>query len=398
MRILCALLLLSFGIGCHREVKEFKPSAVAIRGSIKRLDGTTLTPEQIAGTVERLMSAGKVTGLALAILNDGNIVYLNGFGTREVGLETPVTVNSVMSAASFTKAMFAHAVMQLVDEGVLDLDKPIHEYLPKPLPHFSRYADLARDERWKQFTARMLLSHTTGLPNWRWFNPDKKLDIKFEPGTKYSYSGEGIDLLQFVVEQITGQSAADLMSERVFTRFGMPRSGMIWKPEFKDDLAVGHDENGKPLGHKRWKVTSAAGSADSDIAGMAAFMQSVLKGDGLSAKAREAMLSPQIRIRSRHQFPTPSNEITERDDPIKLSYGLGWGLFQSPYGKAFFKEGHDDGWEHYMVAFDDSKTAIILMTNSSNGESIFTELLSTLIGDNHSPCEWSRYVPYNRSQ
>jgi CubicO group peptidase (beta-lactamase class C family) len=256
MRTLFVLLLLAFSnIGCHPAPEDMNPPAAAIRASIKRLDGTTLTPEQIAGTVERLMSAGKVPGLALAILNEGNIVYRSGFGTREIGLETPVTVNSVMSAASFTKAMFAHAVMQLVDEGILDLDKPVHEYLPKPLPHFSRYADLARDERWKQFTTRMLLSHTTGLPNWRWFNPDKKLDIKFEPGTKYSYSGEGIDLLQFVVEQITGQSTAALMSERVFTRFGMPRSGMIWKPEFKTDLAVGHDENGKALGHKRWKVT-----------------------------------------------------------------------------------------------------------------------------------------------
>lgn len=397
MRTLCALLFLAFNsAGCHPEAKENQPTA-AVRESIRRLDGTTLTSEQISNTVERLMSSAKVTGLALAILNDGEVVYLSGFGVRDVEQTTPVTPNSVMSAASFTKAMFAYTVMQLVEEGVIGLDTPVHEYLAKPLPNYPRYADLTRDERWKQFTTRMLLSHTAGLPNWRWFNPSKKLDIKFDPGTKYSYSGEGIDLLQFVVEQITGRPVEDLIRERVFTKFGMHRTGMKWKPEFKSDLAVGHDEQGRPLGHKQWKSASAAGSADTDIAGMAAFLQGVLKGASLSATTREEMLTPQIRIRSLHQFPTPSDEVTDRDDAIKLSYGLGWGLFSSPYGKAFFKEGHDEGWEHYLVAFQDSGTAIVIMTNSSNGESIIEELLSTLLGDTYSPCRWNRYIPYNRS-
>ena len=104
---------------------------------------------------------------------------------------------------------------------------------------------------------------------------------------------------------------------------------------------------------------------------------------------------PEIRIRSVHQFPVPSTETTTRDDSIRLSYGLGWGLLWSPYGKAYFKEGHDDGWENYMITFEQPGTAIVIMTNSSNGESIFTELLGTLIGDRFTPSEWEQYVPYD---
>lgn len=386
------MVVLLFAItGCHANQGD--STNVVVTRPVKRLDGTVLKPEQVAARVERLMAARKVTGLALAILNDGEVVYLQGFGWRDAKRKLPLTPTTTMYAASFTKAMFACMVMQLVEEGKLDLDRPVHEYLAKPLPDYPRHKDLARDGRWKLFTARMLLSHTSGLPNWRWINSDKKLDIKFAPGSKYSYSGEGISLLQLVVEQITKRDVADLMRERVFTKCGMTRTSMVWESAFEKNFALGCDEQEKPLGHRKWESPGAAGSADSDVAGMAAFLQCVLNGKGLGAKARQEMLSPQIRIRSMHQFPTPSNETTDRDDAIRLSYGLGWGLFWSPYGKAFFKEGHDDGWENYMVAFEDSKTAIVIMTNSSNGESIFPELLSELIADRYTPSAWERFGP-----
>jgi hypothetical protein len=120
-----------------------------------------------------------------------------------------------------------------------------------------------------------------------------------------------------------------------------------------------------------------------------------MRGDGLTPAARAEMLRPQVRIRSAHQFPTTRSETTDRDDGVALSYGLGWGLLRTPYGPAYFKEGHDDGWNNYMITFDGPKTALIVMTNSSNGESIFRELLATLIADTFTPWEWERYVPYD---
>ena len=100
--------------------------------------------------------------------------------------------------------------MLLVEEGVIDLDKPLQAYLAKPLPDYPAYADLAGDERYKQITARMVLSHSTGFPNWRQFEPDGRLKFLFAPGARYSYSGEGFALLQMVVEEITGRDLETL--------------------------------------------------------------------------------------------------------------------------------------------------------------------------------------------
>jgi len=108
------------------------------------------------------------------------------------------------------------------------------------------------------------------------------------------------------------------------------------------------------------------------------------------------MFSPQIAIHSKHEFPSLSTETTTDNDAIKLSYGLGWGLFTAPFGKAIFKEGHDDGWENHMVIYDKQKSAVILMSNSSNGDSIFKELLEFLAADNFTPWEWEGYVPYQQ--
>ena len=371
--------------------------AQSVRRAVTRLDGTSLSPAEVERTVERLMRAGRVPGLALAILNRGEIVYLRGFGVAKTEPRTPLGDTTVMYAASFTKSMFAYMVMQLVEKKVIDLDRSIAEYLPKPLTEYEKYADLAGDERWRRFTPRMLLSHTSGLPNWRWFRPAEKLDIMFEPGERYSYSGEGINLLQFVIEESTGRDVGDLMQERIFGPLRMTRTSMVWQPAFDGDHAVGFDEEGKDLGYRKRTSARAAGSAATTIGDVARFVQAVLRSERLGRASRQEMLAPQIRIRSTYQFPIPSTETTTRDDGIRLSYGLGWGLLWSPHGRAYFKEGHDDGWENYMITFEKPGTAIAIMTNSSNGEGIFTELLATLIGDRFTPSEWERYVPYDAS-
>jgi CubicO group peptidase (beta-lactamase class C family) len=369
--------------------------AQSVRSRVTRLDGRSLSSAEVERTVERLMRAGRVPGLALAILNKGEVVYLNVFGVARADTRTPLTDTTVMYAASFTKSMFAYMVMQLVEEKALDLDRSIARYLAKPLSEYEKYADLAGDERWRRITPRMLLSHTSGLPNWRWFRPNETLDIMFEPGARYSYSGEGINLLQFVIEEATGRQVGDLMQERVFGPLGMSRTSMVWQPAFEADHAFGYDEDGKDLGYRKRTSARAAGSAATTIRDVARFLQAMLRSQGIARAGRDEMLTPQIRIRSVHQFPVPSTETTTRDDSIRLSYGLGWGLLWSPYGKAYFKEGHDDGWENYMITFEQPGTAIVIMTNSSNGESIFTELLATLIGDRFTPSEWEQYVPYD---
>lgn len=143
--------------------------ALATDPPVRRWDGSTIMPAQIDETVNRLMSGAQVTGAGIAILNDGNLVYVKSYGFRDKAKTLALTPDSVMSAASFTKVVL---VMRLVDQGKLDLDRPIYQYLPKPLPDYPNYNDLAGDPRYKRITARMLLDHTAGFANLRAFERD----------------------------------------------------------------------------------------------------------------------------------------------------------------------------------------------------------------------------------
>jgi CubicO group peptidase (beta-lactamase class C family) len=371
-------------------------STLAETSSIKRLDGSAISAPEIDGTVARLMKAAEVPGTAIAIFDHGKIAYLKAYGFRDKEKNLPLTVDTVMYAASFSKVAFGYMVLQLVDEGALELDKPVYQYLPKPLPEYSNYADLAGDPRYKRITARMLLSHTSGFANWRWLEDDRKLRIHFAPGSRYAYSGEGMDLLQLVVETITKKPLEELMQERVFQPLGMTRTSMLWQERFENDYANGYDEYGRSLGPDKRKRAEAAGSMVTTITDFAHFVQAMMEGRRLSPKVREQMLSPQIQITSKHEFPTLSDETTDENKAIRLSYGLGWGLYWSPYGEAFFKEGHADGWRNYTVAFEKPKTGMVILTNSGNGEGIFKDLLETVLKDAFTPIEWEGYTPYDK--
>jgi CubicO group peptidase (beta-lactamase class C family) len=371
-------------------------SPAAAQSTIKRLDGSTITAAEVDATVTRLMKAAEVTGAGIAIFNDGKVAYLKAYGFRDTEKKLPLTVDSVMTAASLTKSTFAYFVMQLVEEGKLDLDKPVYHYFPKPLPEYPTYRDLAGDPRYKKITARMLLSHTSGFPNFRWLNDDKKLNINFEPGSRFAYSGEGIELLQFVVGTITNKPLEELMQAQVFQPLGMTRTSMTWEERFESDYADGYDEYGRSIGPERRPKADAAGSMQTTPHDFAQLLLAVMNGKGLQPKTRELMLSPQIQILAKHQFPTMENIATDENKAIRLSYGLGWGLYWTPYGEAFFKEGHDVGWRNYAVCFDKSKTGLLIMTNSANGEAMFKELLKTLLKNPYTPIEWEGYTPYDK--
>ncbi len=126
------------------------------------------------------------------------------------------------------------------------------------------------------------------------------------------------------------------------------------------------------------------------------FLQSILEGRNPDTKTREQMLTPQIQIFEKHEFPSLNTETTDANRGIELSYGLGWGLYFTPYGRAFFREGHDEGWRHYTVDFDKSGTGILIMTNSSNGEGIYRPLPETLLRNTYTPIEWEGFTPYNQ--
>jgi CubicO group peptidase (beta-lactamase class C family) len=383
-------------IGIFVALCAAPPSALA--APIHRLDGTTISPREVDATVKQLMQAAEVPGVGIAIINGDKVVFERAYGFRDDERKLPLTPDSVTTAASLTKSAFAYLVMQLAQEGRIGLDKPVYEYLPKPLPDYPQYADLNGDSRWKKISARMLLSHTSGLPNLRALEDDHRLRIHFEPGTHFAYSGEGMILLQLVVETVTQENLEQLMQEHVFRPLGMTRSSMVWQPRFDDDFTNGYDEYGRNLGPQRRDKPNAAGSMQTTLHDYALFVAAVMTGKGLGRNELREMLSPQIRIRTKQEFPSIENAttVTSANDPIRLSYGLGWGLYSTRYGEAFFKEGHDVGWRNYVVGFPSSKIGLVIMTNSANGEGIYKALLETLQHNRFTPIEWEAFTPYDK--
>lgn len=286
--------------------------------------------------------------------------------------------------------------MDLVEKGLLDLDKPVYQYLAKPISEYPNYADLASDERYKLITMKTLLSHTSGFANFRWLEPDEKIKIHFTPGSKYAYSGEGINMAQFIVEEITKKPLQESLKERIFDRFGMTQTSMIWEKRFEDKYAFGYDENGKSLGYRKRTSARAAGTMATTLTDYAKFLEIVMQGKDLKSNSLKELFEPRIQINSKSQFPTLSTETTEENRAVGLAYGLGWGLLKTPRGEAFFKEGHDDGWGNYAIYFPKKKIGILLMSNSSNGEGIYKELLETLIKNTYTPWKWENYIPYDQ--
>jgi CubicO group peptidase (beta-lactamase class C family) len=343
--------------------------------------------------VDELMNTREVPGLGVALIHDGRVVFTRTYGKRSLEPARPLQADTVMYGASLTKATFAWFVMQLVDERKIALDAHIGQYLPKPLPEYERYRDLAGDERWRRLTFRMLLNHTTGFANFRWIEPDRKLRFHRDPGTRYGYSGEGLQLAQFVLEEGLKLDVGHEMQRRIFDRFGMTRTSMTWRDDFASNYADGHDEEGRLQPHDRRDNVSAAGSMDTSLRDWSVFLAAVVRGEGLSKQSHAEMIRRSIEIDSERQFPTLSEARTDRWKSIGLGYAVGWGVFDTPYGQAFFKEGHDEGTANYALCISGRGACILLMSNSTRAEAIFVALVHRLLGEVPIPAEWEGYGP-----
>jgi len=350
-------------------------------------------PAAIDTTVGRLMASERVPGLGVALIRGGRVTFIKAYGQRNVKQKLPLKTDTVMYGASLTKATFAYFVMQLVDEGKLDLDRPIAAYLPKPLPEYPRYKDLKGDARWQKLTMRILLSHTTGFANFRWIEEGRKLRFHRAPGERYGYSGEGLMLAQFVLETGLKLDVGAEMQRRIFDRFGMKRSAMLWRDDFAANLAEGYTQDLAHEPHRRWDEVGAAGSLDTTLEDWAKFLAAVVRGEGLSKGAKAEMIRRQIEIDSERQFPTLLPGKTERWKSIGLGYGIGWGVFETPMGHAFFKEGHDEGTANYALCIEPSRDCILLMSNSTRAEGIFVPLVNELLGEVNLPAEWEGFKP-----
>lgn len=355
----------------------------------------------IDAEVARAMASTGAKGLAVAVIEDGRVAYVKSYGLRNAGGD-PLQSNTIMYGASLTKAVFAYTVMQLVDEGVIGLDVPIERYLAKPLPAYTepevedlyaRWSDLAGDERWRKLTARILLTHSPGFANFGFLEPDGKLRFHFEPGARYAYSGDGFILLQFVLERGLGLDLGREMQARVFDRFGMRNTSMIWRPDFRANLTDGWDAEGKTEPHDERSAVRAAGSMDTTVEDFARFAAGFMRGEGLSAGARAEIVRPQLPITTRTQFPTLQPELPVAERRADLAAGLGVIAFSGPQGPAFEKGGHNDITGNTWICVESRRSCVVLLANDVRAEAAFPGLVRFILGETGAPYDWSKNVP-----
>jgi CubicO group peptidase (beta-lactamase class C family) len=327
------------------------------------------------------------------VIDNGKIASVQAFGERNAKGQ-PLTTDTVMYGASITKAVFAYTVMQLVGEGKVALDRPIAEMLAKPLPDYGNldaygnWGDLAGDDRWRKLTPRILLTHSSGFRNFSWDEPGQKLRINFEPGSRYSYSGEGIILLQFAIEQGLGLKLGDEMQRRVFDRFGMTNTSMMWRADFANNLADGWKEDGSVEPHDERSRPRAAGSMDTSISDMTKFAAGFMRGEGLGPATRAEMLKAQLPITSRSQFPVMAPEAPPAERWKGLAAGLGVVTFAGPQGRGFFKGGHNDSTANMWACVEKGRRCVVVLSNDVRAEKAFPKLVDAILGDTGLPWRW----------
>lgn len=387
------------------------PWGRAAAANCRAADGPWIPDEDFLAELPRIMRAFAVPGVGIAVVEDGKLAWSRGFGVRHALTGAPVDERTVFEDASLSKPVFAYLVMRLADLGKIDLDRPLVRY---------RRPDYLAAHEWIELiTARDVLRHTTGLPNWRAKPATETLVPAVKPGTRIDYSGEAIFWLQLAVESITGQSLDQAMQEHLFGPAGMADSSYTWNTDLAARSVYGHrahdqagdgmppqmfreqwtlaqqvaDAWGKPL--SAWKyedaeralpqvmarapaglvtwpgdiVANAAASLRTTVQDYARFMALMTERRPraaweISDSARQAMLTPQIKLPGRW---------TEK--------GLGWNMEPTRDGPLFYHSGSNGGiFKNFAVGDATRRRALVVLTNSGSGGYVYRRVVRAATG------------------
>lgn len=315
-----------------------------------------------------LLKKENVPGLQL-VYRRGNTTKTYSLGVRRAGTNQAVTAASIFQAASLGKVVLAYTALRLHDRGVLDLDKPLLAYYPYPRLLHQPGAD--------KITARMVLGHTTGLPNWAenptgptW--PTSALPLRYAPDSCWSYSGEGYVFLQKTLEHLTGQSFEALAEAEVFQPLGMKNSSFVWRASFAATASTGHDGQGKPTGINQFATGYGAYSLLTTAAEYSRFLQAVMTGRGLKAATARLLLAP----------ANPANRCghpASAADPA-IAWACGLGLASTSQGLAQWHWGDNGDFKGFFMTLPGKQASVVFLTNSSNGARIADDVLRLFFG------------------
>jgi CubicO group peptidase (beta-lactamase class C family) len=319
------------------------------------------------------MSEAAVPGLSIALVQGDGMAQVAAYGVRRAMAEGRITDRTVFEAASLSKPVFSYAVLQLADAGMLSLDDPLSNFLPNYI---------AADDRASGITARHVLSHTTGLPNWR--TDTHPLRTYFPPGQRFSYSGEGFVNLQRVVERILGEPLDAIMRRLVFIPLGMESSSYIWQERFERDFAEPHHNALTPGTKHKPRDANAAYSLHTTATDYASFLRAVLAGTRLDPSTVRLWLEPVVSVpRGRHDW------LDTQDAPkvdTRVAWGLGWGL--EPEAGTFFHWGSNEGFSAFAIGSVRDGKALVLFANGDNGLALAPGIVGAAMSGDRPSLAW----------
>jgi len=313
------------------------------------------SPAVIDAFMKQMMDYYAIPGASLGIIVDGELKYCRPYGVKNVLTKLPVGENTIFQAASITKPVFAYTVLRLYDQGVIDLDKPLHQYLP--------FEELAKDERYKKMTARHVLSHQTGLPNWG-------QELLFTPGTSHGYSGEGYEYLKRVVEHLTQRSIIFTLDQELLQPFGMTENTyFVREPAMYPKAALGHTAD-QPTNN--WIINEAgmARSMYTEPREFTKFILSALQGEGLHPATYADMLRSQVAMPR-----NPENPVADWE----RSFGLGFLIKASPYGKCYGHGGSNRYFQSLFEYYPEKRVGFVVFCNNDRGYYLGNDLREFLV-------------------
>lgn len=306
--------------------------------------------------IEKWLKENKVPTLGLGVIENGKLQQVKVFGEILKGISAPY--NTIFNVASLTKPVTAIVALKLVSLGKWNLDEPIYKYWTDP--------DIADDQRNKKLTTRLILSHQTGFPNWRWMNENKKLNFQFDPGTKYQYSGEGMEYLRKALEKKFKKSLQQLATELIFEPLKMNDTRYVWDENVDTTrLAIGYNKDGTAYETVKNKTPNAADDLLTTIEDYGKFLVSVMNSDGLTKKVFDEMTNNQLASTKGKHFGLGFEMYDLGNNEIALSHG-----------------GSDNGVQTIFFIFPKTKKGLLIFTNSDTGGSLFETLIKQYLGSN----------------
>jgi CubicO group peptidase (beta-lactamase class C family) len=326
--------------------------------------GKTIYISRFDADVRKMISEAGIPAVSLAVISNNQVVYYKNYGYKNVAEKARVDQQTIFESASLSKSFFVFLVLQLVDEGKLDLDKPLYQYLENPL--------LAHDPRYKKITARMVLSHSSGIENWQSDNNPDTLEILSNPGEKFIYSGEGYNYLAKVVEVILGQKEKEYFQQLVFSPLGLKRTYACFSADgsFPVNYASGYTRSGKPV--PKWKNAEVVPSSgvNTTAGDYAAVLVSTFDKRYVSGKRMVDILRPACKL---------------VDTSDMFTWGAGFGLQYGQGDTLLFQNGDNQGYKALMYYSVVNKCGLVFLTNSDLGIAIAKRLNDMTVSLNIAP-------------